>query len=137
LRFGIGFSQGLAFAGIEIKEMSAIYPSQNNLEQIKRKNSEKQGLQQKRLIKQKMPQQSKKCLRSTGGAADPPRRFFLPFGFSRYKTKTCGKYGKLLFTCQESIEPIHVYTNIDSILHESMAICVLDQRDQRWVNMLK
>jgi len=60
LRFGIGFSQGFAFAGIEIKEMSAvIYPSQNNLEQRKGKNSEKQGLQQKRLRKQKMPQQSK------------------------------------------------------------------------------
>jgi len=58
LRFGVRFSQGFASAGIEIKEMSAvIYPSQNNLEQIKRKNSEEQGLQQKRLRKQKMPQQ--------------------------------------------------------------------------------
>ena len=77
MRFGIGFSQGFAFAGIEIKTMSAvIYPSQNTLEQRKRKNNEKQGLQQKRLRKQNMSQQSKKCLRSTGGAADPPAFFF-------------------------------------------------------------
>ena len=60
MRFGIGFSQGFAFAGIEIKTMSAvIYPSQNNVEQRKRKNHEKHGLQQKRLRKQKMPQKTK------------------------------------------------------------------------------
>jgi len=33
-----------------------IYPSQNNLEQIKKKNNEKQELQQKFIKKQKMSQ---------------------------------------------------------------------------------
>jgi len=80
LRFGIGFSQGFAFAGIEIKTM---YPSQNNLEQRKRKNKDYN----------KNASENKNCLSKAKNASDQMERlrpseafrFFLPFCFARYQ----------------------------------------------------